>query len=39
VGGISNLTGRTSEWIAWLFVLLALALAGEVASRRLRGSS
>jgi hypothetical protein len=38
-GGISNLTGRASEWIAWLFVLLALALVGELASRRLRGSS
>ena len=39
VGGMSNLTGRASDWIAWLFVLLALALVGEVASRRLRGSS
>jgi hypothetical protein len=38
-GGMSNPTGRASDWIAWLFVLLALALVGEVTSRRLRGSS
>jgi len=36
---VSNLSGRPSDWMAWLFVLLALALIGEVTSRRLRGAS
>ena len=35
---MSNLPGKPSDWIAWLFGLLALALFGEVASRRLRGA-
>jgi hypothetical protein len=38
-GAMSNLSGEPSEWMAWLFVLLALALVGEVTSRRLRGAS
>jgi hypothetical protein len=36
---IANLSGSQSDWIAWLFVLLALGLMGEIASRRLRGAS
>jgi hypothetical protein len=32
------LSGKPREWKAWLFVLLTLALIGEVASRRLRGA-
>ena len=35
---MSNLSGKRSGLMAWLFVLLALGLIGEVASRRLRGS-
>ena len=35
---MSNLSGKRSDLMAWLFVLLALGLIGEVASRRLRGS-
>jgi len=35
---MSNLAGGQSDWPAWLFLLLALALLGEVASRRLRGA-
>jgi hypothetical protein len=35
----ANLSGSQSDWIAWLFVLLALGLMGEIASRRLRGAS
>ncbi len=38
-GTMSNLSRRPSDWMAWLFALLALALIGEVASRRLRGAS
>jgi hypothetical protein len=37
-GSSANLSATTSDWIAWLFVLLALALVGEVTSRRLRGA-
>jgi hypothetical protein len=37
-GVIANLSATTSDWIAWLFVLLALGLIGEVGSRRLRGA-
>jgi hypothetical protein len=33
----SSLAGATSGWTPWLFVLLALALVGEVLSRRARG--
>jgi hypothetical protein len=36
---LSNPAGRPADMRAWLFVLLALGLTGEVASRRLRGSS
>lgn len=35
---MSSLGGDPSDWTTWLFVLLALGLVGEVASRRLRGS-
>jgi hypothetical protein len=38
-GARSRLSGNPSERLAWLFALLALALVGEVASRRLRGAS
>jgi hypothetical protein len=38
-GAISKLSGNRSEWMAWLFLLLALALVGEVTSRRFRGAS
>jgi hypothetical protein len=38
-GGASNLTGGPSDWMAWLFMLLALGLLGEVLSRRLRGAA
>jgi hypothetical protein len=38
-GAVSNLSATRSDWIAWLFVLLALGLTGEVASRRLRGAA
>ncbi len=36
---IANLSTNTSDLNAWLLVLLALALLGEVTSRRLRGAS
>jgi hypothetical protein len=36
---MSNLAGNPADWMAWLFVLLTLALIGEVASRRLRGAA
>ena len=36
---MANLPGKPSGLMAWLFMLLALALIGEVASRRLRGAS
>jgi hypothetical protein len=35
---MSNLSGKRSDLLAWLFVLLALGFIGEVASRRLRGA-
>jgi hypothetical protein len=35
----STLSRTPSDWMVWLFVLLVLALLGEVASRRLRGAS
>jgi hypothetical protein len=38
-GATANLSTNTSDLNAWLFVLLALALIGEVTSRRLRGAS
>jgi hypothetical protein len=37
-GAAASLSATTSDWIAWLFVVLALALLGEVTSRRLRGA-
>ena len=36
---LSNLPRATSDWNVWLFVLLALGLIGETASRRLRGAA
>jgi len=36
---MSNLSEKASDWMAWLFALLALGLIGEVASRQLRGAS
>jgi hypothetical protein len=38
-GAMSSVAGNPSDWTAWLFVLLTLALIGEVASRRLRGAA
>lgn len=38
-GFTSSLSGRPSDWMAWQFLLLALGLIGEVASRRQRGAS
>jgi hypothetical protein len=38
-GAIARRSATTSDLAALLFVLLALALIGEVASRRLRGAS
>ena len=38
-GAIPNRSTTGSDWIAWVFVLLALGLTGEVASRRLRGAA
>lgn len=35
---MASLTGSTSDWMAWLLMLLGLVLIGEVASRRLRGA-
>jgi hypothetical protein len=35
---VSTLAGGPSDWAALLFVLLTLALVGEIASRRLRGA-
>lgn len=35
----SGLSGNRSDPMTWLFVLLTLALIGEIASRRLRGAS
>jgi hypothetical protein len=34
----SGLPGNQSDMIAWLFVLLALGIISEVASRRTRGA-
>jgi len=39
VEAIAHASGMPSYWIAWLFLILALALTGEVASRRMRGAS
>jgi hypothetical protein len=38
-GAVANLSGKPSDWMASLFLLLAVVLIGEVASRRLRGAS
>ena len=35
----SILSTQRSDWMIWVFVLLALGLIGEVVSRRLRGAS
>jgi hypothetical protein len=35
----SGLSGNQSDSMVWLFVLLAVGLIGEIASRRLRGAS
>jgi len=37
-GSMARLSGDPSDWMAWLFVLLALGLIVEVASRRMRGA-
>jgi hypothetical protein len=39
VSALSNLSGSRSNWMAWLFLLLALGLIGEITSRRMRGAS
>jgi hypothetical protein len=36
---VSSLSGNRSNSMTWVFVLLALGLVGEIASRRLRGAS
>ena len=36
---IARLSGTPSDWATWLLLVLALALTGEVASRRMRGAS
>ena len=38
VGAMAGLSSKPSDWTAWLFMLLALSLVGEVASRRFRGA-
>ena len=38
-GATPSLAGAPSDWMVWLFALLALGFIGEVASRRLRGAS
>jgi hypothetical protein len=38
VGSTTTQFGKPSNWIVWLFALLAFGLLGEVASRRLRGA-
>jgi hypothetical protein len=38
-GAMLNFPGTQSDWVAWLFALMALGLVGEVASRRLRGAA
>jgi hypothetical protein len=35
----SSLPGSQSDPMTWLFMLLTLALIGEIASRRMRGAS
>jgi len=35
---VANLNNSSRPWMVWFFVLLSLALIGEVASRRLRGA-
>lgn len=36
--GVAKVTVNPTHWMAWLFILLSLALIAEVASRRLRGA-
>lgn len=36
--GVAKVTVSPTHWMAWLFILLSLALIAEVASRRLRGA-
>ena len=38
-GAVSSLSGKQSDLAVWLFLVLALGIIGEVASRRLRGAS
>jgi hypothetical protein len=38
IGAIANLSEKTSDWMTWLFLILTLALIGEVTSRRLGGA-
>jgi hypothetical protein len=35
---IANLATSESHWMIWLFLLVSLALLGEIASRRMRGT-
>jgi hypothetical protein len=39
VSTLATLAEAKSNWMAWLFVLLALGLVVEITSRRLRGAS
>ena len=38
-GAMPHRSGESPDWMAWLFVLLAAGIIGEVASRRLRGAA
>jgi hypothetical protein len=36
---VANLASSKSHWMIWLFLLVSLALIGEIASRRMRGTT
>jgi hypothetical protein len=36
---LTNVSGERSDWMVWLFVVLALGLVSEMTSRRLRGAA
>lgn len=38
-GAMASLSGKPADWIGWLFVVVALGLIVEIASRRLRVAS